>query len=198
MTLVIDSLITGVVVGALTKEGLLNMDQLVRMRDAAQGMLLTFHRAIDVCKNPFKSLMQLQNIGFDRVLTSGLESSALKGILNLNRMVGMLNTDIRIIAAAGINADNVSIVITGSNVHGVHAGSSVTTLVTSNFVSQSSATMGTVATNVADDMSWSVCDMTKVSTYVKNAEKAFFIAERNRNIAQPVIHEHVDVYPSYC
>ena len=43
-------------------------------------MSVTFHRAFDRCREPEKALEQLIALGFERVLTSGQQPTAEKGI----------------------------------------------------------------------------------------------------------------------
>lgn len=71
----------GVVVGVLDISGNVDIDQLNRIRTESEGMLLTFHRAIDVCSSYHEALEMIINCGCDRVLTSGQQRSALKGVL---------------------------------------------------------------------------------------------------------------------
>ena len=44
------------------------------------NMAATFHRAFDRCRNPLDALEQIAKLGFSRVLTSGQQKTAEKGI----------------------------------------------------------------------------------------------------------------------
>ncbi len=46
----------GVVIGCLTAEGEVDMKRNKELIDAASGMSITFHRAFDMCRDPFESL----------------------------------------------------------------------------------------------------------------------------------------------
>ena len=48
--------------------------------DLAFPMKITFHRAFDMVKDPFKSLEELENLSVERILTSGCENSVLEGV----------------------------------------------------------------------------------------------------------------------
>ena len=87
----------GIVVGALTPDGDVDMDACRRFIDAAQGRNATFHRAFDVCRDPFKALEDVISLGFDRILTSGQSSDALRGGDMIRRLHDKAAGRIRII-----------------------------------------------------------------------------------------------------
>lgn len=68
--------VDGVVVGCLDAAGNVDRTQLSILRAITQGMVLTFHRAFDVCANPTEDLETIIAAGCDRLLTSGGCSSA--------------------------------------------------------------------------------------------------------------------------
>ena len=49
------------------------------------GMSLTFHMAFDQVDNPFESMEQIIDLGFDRILTAGKKNSAIEGFDLINR-----------------------------------------------------------------------------------------------------------------
>jgi copper homeostasis protein len=122
--------ITGFVIGILTSEGQIDMVRMKIIRSLTKNVLMTFHRAIDVCTEPLSICIdKLIELDCDRVLTSGRHSSAMAGAETLQNMVNELiekQSDILVVAAAGVGSDNVANLITRSRVHGIHAGSSVT------------------------------------------------------------------------
>src|SRR5690554_7394359 len=75
----------GVVIGCLTAEGEVDMQRNRELIDAAGTMSVTFHRAFDMCRDPFESLEKIILLGCDRILTSGQEPKAEQGIPLLNR-----------------------------------------------------------------------------------------------------------------
>jgi hypothetical protein len=64
-------------------------------------------------------------LGCDRLLTSAQCGSAADGLSYMRKIVTRAAGRIRIIAASGVSAENVSRIILNSGVDGVHAGSSV-------------------------------------------------------------------------
>jgi len=70
----------GVVFGCLTKDGDIDVPLMRRLIEAAKPLSVTCHRAFDVCRDPFAALEQLIELGCDRILTSGQQSDAVKGI----------------------------------------------------------------------------------------------------------------------
>lgn len=98
----------GVVLGALDVDG--NVD-LVRCRElavAAKGMSITFHRAIDVSRDPLQALADVIELGCTRVLSSGARPSALDGTSLLREMVLRAGDRIVVMPGAGIDAGNVA------------------------------------------------------------------------------------------
>ena len=46
----------GIVVGILTKEGEIDLENMKSFISEAQNIPVTFHRAFDVCKNPVRGI----------------------------------------------------------------------------------------------------------------------------------------------
>ncbi|MCW8328015.1 copper homeostasis protein CutC [Photobacterium sp. SDRW27] len=110
----------GVVVGVLNAQGQVDSVILRSLIKEAGSLGVTFHRAIDQCPEPFEALESIMSAGCERVLTSGLEASALDGAEMLRRMVDYCGNKLSIMAGAGVTADNVAEIIQKSNVHEVH------------------------------------------------------------------------------
>ena len=94
----------GVVIGSLLPDGSLNMEQMKRFMDRAEGMSVTLHRAFDVCRDPFGTLEESIALGIDTILTSGQKNSAWDGRGLLARLEKRAGSRIRIMAGAGIEA----------------------------------------------------------------------------------------------
>ena len=72
----------GVVVGALTPEGALDLPALEAMVEA-KGLELSFHRAFDAVQHPEEVIQQLAAMGFRRILSTGAAPSAYEGLAKL-------------------------------------------------------------------------------------------------------------------
>ncbi|MFV0576943.1 MAG: copper homeostasis protein CutC [Vibrio sp.] len=116
----------GIVIGALTAEGDVDKAVCQRLIQAADGMGVTFHRAIDQCRDPQQALEDIIELGCERVLTSGLASSADKGVDVIRKMVKQANGRILIMAGAGVNLDNVQSIIEQTGVTEVHLSGKTT------------------------------------------------------------------------
>lgn len=96
----------GVVIGALTEEGDIDIEVCRRLVEAAEGMQITFHRAFDQCREPLKALKQIMALGCHRLLTSGQAPTAMQGIPLINTLVSLVNTGFVIMPGAGVNENN--------------------------------------------------------------------------------------------
>lgn len=111
----------GVVVGALTIDGNIDIDFCRRAVEAAGPLELTFHRAFDLCRDPFEALEQIIALGFDRILTSGQAAGALQGVDVLRELNEKAGSRITILAGGGVNPGNAGEIIRLTGVRELHA-----------------------------------------------------------------------------
>ena len=100
--------VDGVVIGALTAEGEIDIVACRKMMAAAEGMSVTFHRAFDVCRNGEKALEDIISLGCDRLLTSGMEQDAEQGATYIAKLVEQAAGRIVIMPGAGIRPNNIA------------------------------------------------------------------------------------------
>lgn len=112
----------GFVLGMLTPTGELDTDRLRTVVEAAQGIPLVFHRAFDLLAEPFDSLERLIDLGFARILTSGLAGDAHAGLENLVRLAERGADRIEIMPGGGVRANNVAAIFEATRVGQVHLG----------------------------------------------------------------------------
>lgn len=110
----------GIVVGLLNKNAELDVLGMRTILDAAEGMSVSFHRAIDVAKQPMKIIEHLIGLGVSRVLTSGGMHTALQGIHQIKTMQKTFGDDIVIMPGSGINTANVKTILQETGVSEIH------------------------------------------------------------------------------
>lgn len=117
--------LSGVVFGAVSEGGKLDTVSLERLIRHAEGLDLTLHRAFDCCGPDFDSAIDTAiDFGFDRILTSGGEKTALEGLPALERIFAKAGNRITIMPGSGINAGNVRQLLSKLPVREVHASCS--------------------------------------------------------------------------
>lgn len=97
----------GVVFGCLTAEGNVDVQAMKKLMNAVGNMNVTFHRAFDMCRNPHEALEQIIELGCTRILTSGQEANAVKGIPLLKELVEQADGRIIIMPGCGVNPNNI-------------------------------------------------------------------------------------------
>ncbi len=110
----------GVVFGALTADGDVDMDLMRAVRRAFPNGEVTFHRAIDQAADVRRAFQQCLDLGVDRVLTSGGGATALAGSDTLAWMVQEANGAVQVAAAGGIRPEHVVQLIERTGVGEVH------------------------------------------------------------------------------
>lgn len=110
---------SGIVSGALTKEGRIDVRTTAKLIEASKGMEFTFHRAFDVCGDPEQGIKDIINSGAVRLLSSGQQLSAVDGIALLIQLKNSSEGAIEIMAGGGVNDVNV-IKFIDAGFHSVH------------------------------------------------------------------------------
>jgi len=102
----------GVVIGMLTRDGRIDVEICKSLIEIARPMSVTFHRAFDLCLDPFEGMETLINLGVNRILTSGQKNKAEDGIDLLTELVKRADNRIIIMPGSGINEKNFSKIMT--------------------------------------------------------------------------------------
>jgi copper homeostasis protein len=105
--------VRGVVFGFLNTALSLDETKCKFMADHCRdlGLKMTFHRAIDICKEPMSVMEKLIDLGIENVLTSGGEKKAENGLIRIKEYVDSFENRINIIAGSGLQPDNVGLFI---------------------------------------------------------------------------------------
>lgn len=111
----------GVVIGALTADGEIDTALCSRLTAAAQGMNITFHRAFDMCRDPYKALEEIIALGCNRILTSGQAATAEAGIETIKKLVALADGRISIMPGCGVNANNAAKILDATGACEIHA-----------------------------------------------------------------------------
>ncbi|PXW44902.1 copper homeostasis protein CutC [Klebsiella oxytoca] len=98
----------GLVIGILDADGQIDMARMEKIMAAAGTLAVTFHRAFDMCADPRQACSELTELGVKRILTSGQQTSAEKGISLIRELISRSDTPI-IMAGAGVRAANLSV-----------------------------------------------------------------------------------------
>ena len=144
----------GIVIGALTPEGdvdlplmerlvslvesfnlaaeLLRSDQCHAANDShffpgpARRVSITFHRAFDRCRRPFEALEQIIGLGCDRILTSGQAATAEAGAATLRELQRRAGGRIGILPGSGVTPGNAARILASTGCTEIHASASLT------------------------------------------------------------------------
>ncbi len=116
----------GVVFGAQMANGKLDIALIQQVAEAASGVPVTVHRALDSCTNPDEALHLLSGV-IPRALTSGPAASAWEGRDGLRRWVATFGHNIRFVASGAITLEQLRPLADHTGVHEVHLGGAART-----------------------------------------------------------------------
>ena len=97
----------GIVSGVLTAKNQIDFKRTQELIEISKPLEFTFHRAFDLVVNPNESLPKLIEIGVTRILTSGGETSAEKGLKTLFQLKNSTQNKLTILPGGGISPENV-------------------------------------------------------------------------------------------
>ncbi len=97
----------GVVFGVLRADGTVDTVRTQALIKSTGSLRVTFHRAFDMCRDPWAALDALIELGVDTLLTSGQESTAEAGIPLIAGLVERAGDRIDIMPGGGINPGNI-------------------------------------------------------------------------------------------
>lgn len=115
----------GVVIGALTPAGDLDVPGCRRLMEAAHGLSVTFHRAFDFVRDPENTLEAVIALGCDRLLTSGQAADALAGAPLIRALIEQARERITIMPGGGIDARNIAAIAQATGAREFHASAKV-------------------------------------------------------------------------
>ena len=98
----------GVVIGALTPDGELDLAQMRRMMACAGPMEVTLHRAFDMTRDPFRALEDAVSLGCRTILSSGQAANAALGAPLLAKLNGQAAGRIDLMAGCRVKRTNIA------------------------------------------------------------------------------------------
>ncbi len=98
----------GIAIGCLTRQGEIDLALLDKLMEAAGSLSVTFHRAFDLCRDPFRALEHLIDAGCHRILTSGQQPDAEKGLPLIAELVQQAAGRITIMPGGGVRAHSIA------------------------------------------------------------------------------------------
>jgi copper homeostasis protein len=110
----------GVVFGILNPDGTIDKKRCRELIEKARPLKVTCHRAFDMTRDPFEALEDCIEVGFDRILTSGHQAQAVKGISLLSEVIKKANGRIAIMPGSGVNETNVAEIVSKTGATEVH------------------------------------------------------------------------------
>jgi len=99
--------VDGIVIGMLKPDGNIDIQRTAKLIEIARPMSVTFHRAFDMCKDPFKGLEDVIKTGADRLLTSGQMNNANEGTELICQLILQAGKRMIIMPGSGINESNI-------------------------------------------------------------------------------------------
>lgn len=115
--------LAGVVIGASRPDGSLDGAVLRELVQAAKGLDITLHRAIDLTTDIDAAMRICADLGIRRVLSSGGARTALDGMARLQQMGAH---GVTVMPGGGVNAANAAQFARALNLTEIHASCSVT------------------------------------------------------------------------
>jgi copper homeostasis protein len=110
----------GFVLGILTRDGEVDTRRCSQLIELARPQPVTFHRAFDMTRDPFRALEAIVGLRVERVLTSGQETTALEGLPLLQELVERARGRTTVIAGGGITERNLERILRGSGCREFH------------------------------------------------------------------------------
>lgn len=118
--------VDGFVFGALTIDKKINEHSCTLVKQHSNSLPLTFHRAIDIT-DPLmlaENVAKIESLGFSRILTSGLKTTAELGIENITKMKEY-SKSIIVMPGAGVNLKNAETILTATVCKEFHSSASI-------------------------------------------------------------------------
>jgi len=112
--------VDGVVFGILNEDGTIDKKRCKELIARARPLKVTCHRAFDMTRDPFEALEDCIEVGFDRILTSGQQPQAVKGVDLIAELIKKANDRIAIMPGSGVNENTVEEIVSKTKATEIH------------------------------------------------------------------------------
>ena len=116
----------GIVFGALQSDDTVDLALTTQIANLSQPLEFTFHRAIDVCRDPAQALLQFNGL-IQRLLTSGHASDVWAGRATIRQWVAQYNTQFTIACGGGVRLNQLVELVAATNASEYHVGTAAQT-----------------------------------------------------------------------
>ncbi len=117
--------VDGLVFGILNPDGTIDKKRCKELIRQVKPLKATCHRAFDMTRDPFEALEDCIEVGFDRILTSGQQTTGALGAPLIGELIKRANGRIAIMPGSGVNEDNVREIIATSGATEIHFSATV-------------------------------------------------------------------------
>lgn len=111
----------GVVIGMLKADATIDKTRCAILVNMAYPMGVTFHRAFDRVVHMQQALEDIIDIGCERILTSGLYTTAIDGAANIAELIKQANDRIIIMPGSGVRGNNIAALAKLTNASEFHS-----------------------------------------------------------------------------
>lgn len=119
-----DHLADGFAMGLLLRDGTVDENNCKELLAIAAPLPVTFHRAFDLCCDPFAAIDTIASLGFSRILTSGQQPNAETGIECLRMLVEKAGDRVIIMPGCGVNHMNLETILRETKAKEFHSSAS--------------------------------------------------------------------------
>ena len=114
----------GIVTGILMEDGKVDKKRCKELLEYAYPLETTFHRAFDRVADPYEAMEDIIDLGFERILTSGLVPKAIDGKETLSALIKKSAERIIIMPGSGVNASNIISIAKSTGAKEFHSSAS--------------------------------------------------------------------------
>lgn len=131
--------VDGIVTGILTPKGKVDIQRCKELIEWAYPLEATFHRAFDRVADPFEALQNIIDMGFERILTSGLKPRAIDSTDLLAQLIKKAEEKIIIMPGSGVSSKNIISLAQSTGAKEFHSSASISKKSTTEFKNETMA-----------------------------------------------------------